>query len=187
MTISIKKNTRSRRSVWGDSRAGFSLLELLLYIAILAIITTFVTGAFFSINQGRARVEAITEVNSNLRLAITMIGQDVKKATYIAVPNVAGATSTSLQIVTTEGASVEYCLVAGRMRRQVNSPCSVDSTGVTGDSVVVDSLTFSRMENTNAILSKTAITVGVDLGVHYASEAPKWQYAATKQTAISAY
>lgn len=183
ISLSIKKNTSSKRS----SRAGFSLLELLLYIAVLAIITTFVTGAFFSINQGRARVEAITEVNANLRLAVTMIGQDVKKAAHVTLPSAAGATSTSLQMVTMDGSMVEYCLVAGRIHRQVNDPCSVVSAEVTGDSVVVDSLTFSRMENTNAILAKTAVTVGVDLGVHYASEAPEWQYAATKQTAISAY
>ncbi|OGM93720.1 hypothetical protein A2524_01295 [Candidatus Wolfebacteria bacterium RIFOXYD12_FULL_48_21] len=164
-------------------RKGFSLLELLLYIAILAIIMTFITGAFFSINQGRARVEAATEVNSNMRFAVDKIAQDIKAASAVAVPATASATSTALQL-TVDGTSVQYCVLVGRIRRQSGGACSDASDVVTGDAVVVDSLLFTRLENSNVVLGKAFVTVGVSIELHYNSDAPEWQYAAVKQTTV---
>lgn len=168
-------------------RAGFSLLELLLYVAILAIITTFISGAFFSINQGRARVEASTEVNSNLRFAIEKMTQDIKGASVIALPATAGATSTAIEL-TVGGAPLAYCMAEGRVRRQSGAgACGASSPAITGDSVVGDTLVFTRMENANTTLGKTFITIGVSLGLHYNSTAPEWQHSATKQTSVAIY
>lgn len=167
-------------------RAGFSLLELLIYVAILATITTFITGAFFSINQGRARVEAATEVNSNLRFAVEKITQDIKSASVVAMPATAGATSTSLQL-TVSGTSLTYCMPDGYVRRQSGGACTAASSPITSSTTIGNLLVFTRMENTNATLGKTFITVGISLGLQYNSNAPEWQYSATKQTTVPIY
>jgi prepilin-type N-terminal cleavage/methylation domain-containing protein len=171
------------RNKKNNGRAGFSLLELLLYIAILAIITTFVAGAFFSIDQGRARVEASTEVNANLRFAVEKMTQDIRNASAVALPAVAGATSTSVQL-TVGGTVLTYCMPDGHIRRQSGGSCTVASDAITGNTVIADSLVFTRIENANATLGKTFVTIGVSLGLHYNSDAPEWQYSATKQTTV---
>lgn len=167
-------------------RTGFTLLELLVYIAILAIISTFVTSAFFSINQGRARVEAATEVNSNLRFAIEKMSQEIKSASAVSVPATAGATSTSLQL-TVGGATLTYCIPDSHIRRQNGGPCTASSDAITGDSVIANSLVFTRLENSNSTLGKTFVTIGVALGLQYNSNTPEWQYSATKQTTVPIY
>lgn len=178
------KKLKSYRA--NELQKGFSLLELLIYIAILAIISTFVTGAFFSINQGRARVEAATEVNSNLRFAIEKMSQEIKSASTVLVPATAGATSTSIQLAV-GGSQLTYCMPDGHIRRQSGGPCTILSDVITGDSVVANSLVFTRMENMNVTLGKTFITIGVSLGLQYNSSTPEWQYSATKQTTIPIY
>lgn len=167
-------------------RAAFTLMELLVYVAVLAIITTFVTSAFFSINQGRARVEAATEVNSNLRFAIEKMSQEIKSASTVSMPATAGATSTSIQL-TVGGTALTYCMPDGHIRRQSGGACTISSDAITGDSVIANSLIFTRIENSNATLGKTFITIGVSLGLRYNSSTPEWQYSATKQTTIPIY
>lgn len=179
----MKTNKLSSHRVIGLQK-GFSLLELLLYVAVLAIITTFISGAFFSINQGRARVEAATEVNANLRFAVEKMTQDIKSASAVSVPASAGATSTTLQL-TIGGSSLMYCIPDGRIRRQDGGACTGSSPAITSGSVVGDALIFSRTENSNAALGKTFITIGILVTLHYNSDVPEWQYVATKQTSVS--
>lgn len=169
-----------------NRNSGFSLLELLLYVAVLAIITTFITGAFFSINQGRARVESATEVNSNLRFAIEKITQDIKHASSVAVPSIAGETTNSIEL-SISGTTITYCMVNGHVRRQSGGTCTGASDSITSDTVIANTLAFTRVENANAALGKTFVTISVSLGLRYNSDTPEWQYAATKQTNVSIY
>lgn len=167
-----------------DNQSGFTLLELLIYVAVLSIVTMVIAGAFLSITQGRARVEAASEVNANLRFAIERIGQDIRGASAVSLPASAGATSTALQL-TISGTAVNYCLADTAVRRQQGGACTGASEAITTESVVVNSLLFSRTENTNTTLGKTVLTISVAADMSYDSTAPEWQYNATKQTTAS--
>ena len=168
-------------------RAGFSLLELLLYIGILVIVATVISGAFFSINQGRGHVEATTEVNTNLRVAAEMIAQDIRSASAVSMPTGIGATSTALQLVV-HGTPLIYCLPDTHLRRESGGgACTGASPAVTADTVVVDAVEFTRTENDNIPLGISFTTIGASLDMHYRSAAPEWQYAARKQEFIPLY
>lgn len=166
------------------SNNGFSLLELLIYVAIIAIVTLFIAGIFLILNKSRGQIEARNEVNSNLRFAIEKISQDIKAASNVSAPASAGATSTSLQIAVS-GSNVIYCVADAKLRRQVNGSCDASSEKITDNSVKIESLIFTRLENTNAVLNKTVVSIGISLSAAYNSTSTDWQYSASKKTTIS--
>jgi prepilin-type N-terminal cleavage/methylation domain-containing protein len=70
----------------GNRKKGFSLLELLIYMALLAMILVAVAAIFLAVNSGRVRNEVQSEVNANLRFAVDKIGSDLRSATSITTP-----------------------------------------------------------------------------------------------------
>jgi type II secretory pathway pseudopilin PulG len=163
---------------------GFSLLELLIYIAILSVVTLVITGIFISVNQSRGRTEAVSEVNSNLRFAIEKISQDLRFSDSISIPAIANSTSTSLTM-NVGTSTIVYCISGIYLKRQINGVCSDLSDNVTSGAVSVTSLIFKRIENTNVVLAKTIVSIGVDLVINYNSTSPDWQYSGEKKITIS--
>lgn len=173
------------KSTIQDSNKAFSLLELLIYIAILAIVMVILAASFTAINKGRGKSEAQIEVNSNIRFALERIGQDIRSASSISVP-ASGATSTSLT-TTVSGTQVSYCLTSGTLRRQSAGACSASSEAISSQSVSITNLVFTRLENANTITGKTAISVEVAIGMSYAGTSPDWQYSGSKKTTFMMY
>lgn len=167
-----------------EFKKGFSLLELLIYIAILAMMMTVIVGIFVSLNKGRGMLEARNEINSNIRFAFEKISQDLRFADSVSTPSSAGATSTSL-VVNVSGSAVTYCVVDGKLKRQVGSSCVVGSESITSDIVTVKNYVFKRIENTNAFFSKTVVSIEINLTMDYNSSSPDWQYSGSKKTTIS--
>ena len=170
--------------IMNKKEKGFSLLELLIYIALLSILMTVIAGVFISVNRGRGQAEAVSEVNSNLRFAFEKISQDLRFADSVTTPSSAGATSTSL-VVNVSGTAVTYCVVDWKLKRQVNGSCVVGSESVTSDTVAVKNSVFRRIENTNAFFSKTVVSMEINLTMDYNSSSPDWQYSGSKKTTIS--
>jgi prepilin-type N-terminal cleavage/methylation domain-containing protein len=166
---------------------GFTLLELLIYIALVSVISVVLSRMFIIINSGRARITSKTAVDSNLRFAVEKIEQDVRAASSVTTPGTAGATSTLL-VLSVNSSTITYSSSAdGYLKRQVNSSTP---ESLTEDSVAVNTstvpLTFSRLENNNPIFlpQKTGVAIQVMINIKYRSESPDWQYNETKKTTI---
>lgn len=170
-----KKNT---------SRTGFSLLELLIYVAILSIVMVAISSSFISVSKGRVKADTQVEVNSNLRFALDKISQDIKGASGISVPATANATSSSLS-ATSSAVSLNYCVTSGVLRRQSGSACTVSSEAITSDLVRVDSIEFKRIENTHTLLGVTLISIQISMAMSYNSSSSDWQYSASGKTSAS--
>lgn len=162
-------------------RQGFTLLELLIYMAIIGVISVVITSAIISLNRGQGFSKARSDVTSNLRFATEKINQDLKGASAVTTPASAGASASTL-VMTVSGNTITYDVSAGQLRRQVNAdtPAVITSTSVT-----VASPTFTRLENTNTVLSKTIINIQADLSISYNSSSPDYQYSERKVTAMS--
>lgn len=159
---------------------GFSLLELLIYIALLSIVTLIFAGTFISIDRGRGNIDASSEVDSNLRFAMEKITNDIRSATAVSTPT---ASSTSITLVlTVSGASTTYDVSGGQLRRQVGAGAQEPITATT---VTVSAPTFTRLDNTNTYLSKTIISIKVDLTMSYNSASPDYQYSQRKISTAS--
>ena len=167
------------------SQKGFSLLEILIYVAIVSVITLSIGTVFVSLNKGQSKVDVKNEVNSNILFGLEKLKQDFLQATGVTVPATAGATSSSLGL-TISSSTTTYCAVTGRLRRaQSGAACDANAEPITSDKVIVDSLNFTRLENTNTVLGKTIVSVQTSITVSYNSISPDMQYTETKQTTSS--
>lgn len=158
--------------------SGFSLLELLIYVAILAIVIVAFSAAFISFNNTRATSEAEREVNRVLRFVSEQMTRDMQHGGILVSPYGANATST-LHIV--GDLSLIYTLTDGRVMRQ----SSTSTTEALSDARVrVIELSFTRHENYNGVLHATSTSVSWRIVAEYAYTAPEYAYIGTKQGTI---
>lgn len=162
-------------------KRGFTLLELLIYVVVLAVVTTVISSLFISLNRGRGQMESRSEVNSNLQFAMEKISRDLKYASSVALPDAANSTSTSL-IISVYGSTVTYDVSSGRLRRQIGSETP---QAITSDKVTVAVPVFTRLENTNQVLGKTAVSIEIDIIMAYDSQSPDYQYSERKKTTVA--
>ena len=159
-------------------KKGFTLLELLIYVAILAVLMVGISSAFISFNRGRGQVEARSEVNSNLQFVIEKISHDLKFASSVTTPAAAGSSSNTLVLVL-DGLTITYNVSSGQLKRQVNSETPQT---ITSDKVTVATPTFTRLENINTVLPKTVVSIETNISMTYKSESPDYQYSEGKKT-----
>ena len=161
------------------AKSGFSLLELLIYIAILAGLMVIISDAFISLSKGRGRAEARGEVNSAIRFATERVKQDIKGASAVATP-VLGTPATTLS-ATVSGDTVVYDVSGGRLRRTEGALSPVD---VTGSNVMVETPTFTRLENYNTVLQATTTAIQMSMLFPYNASSTDWTYSAALRTTV---
>lgn len=168
------------------SQGGFSLLELLIYTAVLAVMATVIVNVFLGITMGRGQFAAESEVNSNLRFAIEKINQDIRAASTVSMPAFPGGTTSSNLVMITSDGQVTYCISGNKLRRQVGvNPCDSSSPVVTSDKVNVTcpgNICFTRLENINSNFIPAVTAVSVQTSVTMAYAGGGFQYSATKTT-----
>ncbi|MCK9344618.1 MAG: hypothetical protein M0P64_00650 [Candidatus Pacebacteria bacterium] len=169
---------RIQHSKFNIQNSGVSLLELLIYIAILSGLMVIVSDAFIALSKGRGQSEARSEVNSAIRFAADVISRDVKNASAVSAPAL-GAPGSALTL--TVGAdTVYYDMLNGVLRRKVGVAGTPEA--VTGNFVTVDAPTFTRFENYNGVLNATTTAVQVVMTMRYNSSSTDWVYSDTLRT-----
>jgi type II secretory pathway pseudopilin PulG len=163
------------------NNSGFSLLEVLIYITVIAVVTTTVGAIFLSIAGGQAKADAAAEINSNIRFVTDKIDQDITAASAVTQPASAGQTLNTLAL-TIGASSISYCVVNSRLYRSSSGICDGSSEPITSQSIKVDNLSFTRLENTNSILAKTTVSIQTVLSLSYVGVS---QNSATKQITSS--
>ncbi|MBI4812072.1 prepilin-type N-terminal cleavage/methylation domain-containing protein [Candidatus Falkowbacteria bacterium] len=164
-----------------NKNSGFSLLELLMYIAILAVVSVIITNIVFSLNKSRAKIEAESELNSNLRFSLLKIVQDIKSASSVSTPDSVGVASSSLQLFISPN-TILYDVFDGRLRRTVDSGLP---DIITSDKVFIQAPSFFRLENYNPVLNATTTSVQINLAINYNSQGPDYNYSESVKTTAS--
>lgn len=158
---------------------GMSLLELLLYIAILSGLMVVVSDAFISLSKGRGQAEARSEVNSAIRFATERIKQDIKNASAISTP-ILGTPASTLSL-TVSGLPVVYDMLGGVLRRTEDGAMA----STTGSFVSVESPVFTRLENYNSVLNATTTAIQTEMTFRYNSASTDWVYTDTMRTSVT--
>jgi len=148
------------------NNSGFSLLEVLIYITVIAGVTAIVSAIFLSIAGGQAKANAAAEINSNIRFATDKINQDILSASAVTQPTAAGQISNALAL-TVGASSIGYCAVNNRLYRSSSGVCDGNAEPITGQDVKVKSLSFARLENTNTVLPETIVSIQTVLTLGY--------------------
>ena len=64
-------------------KKGFTLLEVVLYLAIAGIVLYFISGFAFNAIFGKAKIDIIQETNQNTRSALDQMNNDIGNAVEI--------------------------------------------------------------------------------------------------------
>lgn len=171
---------RIKNSKLKIQNSGISLLELLIYIAILSGLMVLVSDAFLSLSKGRGQSEARSEINGAIRFSAERIKQDIKNASAVATP-LLGTPASTLSL-TVSGDTVLYDVVSGVLRRKVNA---LDPEAITGVYVAVDAPAFTRLENYNTVLAATTTAIQVAMTFRYNASSTDWGYTDTLRTSVN--
>lgn len=158
---------------------GFSLIELLVYIAILSLMSVVLSVAFTALTRGRAQSIARSEVESNARFALERMTYDVSAASALLSP-LLGTASSTLRVVV-NGETIAYRVHAGVLERSVNGG-AVEP--VTDAVVLVDTSAFTRAENYNPTLGATTTAVQARMTIRSANPAAEAAYSTELQATI---
>lgn len=159
---------------------GFTLIELVIYVSILSIITLVVADSFIALNKGRAGVEAKSDLNSNLRFATEKMKRDISSASNLVTPANITASTTVLEL-TIASNSVKYTTNNNRVTRQVDA---LPFEYITSDTIKINNLFFSKLLYDNTNLSKTRVSVEINIFGAYNSTSPDWQYSQNEKTTV---
>jgi prepilin-type N-terminal cleavage/methylation domain-containing protein len=153
-------------------KRAFTLIELLIYIAILSLVLVSITGFFLNIISGDIKESSYQEVQQNGRFAMAKITQEIKKAIGINIP-VLGSSSSSLSLVmATPGLNPTiFDISGGKLRITQGSSAPVE---LTTDQVIVNNLQF-----TNLSYVGTPGTIRVEMTVNNLNPANKSEYHAS--------
>lgn len=86
--MKVKKTTITMQKFMSNpgnrpSRLGFSLIELLLSIAVLSVITTLLYNAFFQVSESTKKARESLEAAQELRLLMKIVLDDLQAAQYL--------------------------------------------------------------------------------------------------------
>ncbi|MFZ2205093.1 MAG: prepilin-type N-terminal cleavage/methylation domain-containing protein [Minisyncoccia bacterium] len=166
------------------SKKGFSLLELLIYLAILSVLVVVIANIFISLSKSNAQSQAKSEVNSAIRFASELLRQDIKSSSVISVPTTPGGTTSPTLTLTRDGVVIIWDTSAGVLRRKEGSANPIN---VTNANVLVGTPVFTRIENANQTFGTTNVSIGINITFSYNSASPDSTYSDSLQTTINSY
>ena len=142
--------------------SGFTLVELILYIAIVSIFLTGVIMFTWDIIYGRVKSYVQEEVNQNLRYAAKRITYEIRNASAVNLP----VTVTSISLASGNAARnpTTIDISGGRLRIGYGNsgPCPITSPCfLTSNKVDVTNLTFINLSSgSDSINIKFSLTLG---------------------------
>ena len=127
------------------------MLELLVYIAILAVVVGFIVTIFITTTKISSRESSSTEVTSQINYVSQTIQRIVKEASVIDIP--AGISTSTLKLRTASLTTDPTCIYLSSGTIKIaqgafpadSENCIPASTDLTSSKVVVDNLTFTKL------------------------------------------
>lgn len=137
--------TRQNRIRNASNGRAFTLVEMLLYIAIASTVIITISALLFSMIIARDRTQIILEVEENGVQIMNQITQTVRNAVSVSVPT-AGNTGTSLSLTVRDSAKSPtiYNLTSNILQIKEGSGQSIN---LTSNRVLVSNLIFTNLSS----------------------------------------
>ncbi|MDQ7814343.1 MAG: hypothetical protein RDU25_00855 [Patescibacteria group bacterium] len=125
---------------------AFTLLEFMLYAGIVAVLLFATTEVILSLLDGKAKIDAIQEINQNERLVMRMMSQAIRSANSVTTP-AQGATSSILVLQTDSTTTSPTIFSVVDQTLQVKEGNAATTT-LTSSGVRISSLEFRNLAST---------------------------------------
>lgn len=126
-------------------KKGFSLIELLIYSAILVVVLFFTSEYLYSLGQARLNNTARVEVTQAAQLIINKLKVDIPLASAINVPS--GSDPSSNLGFSIAGDSIDYSVSGSALYRTLNGV----GDKLTSNQVSISNLEFRKIANPGGI------------------------------------
>ena len=123
-------------------RAGFTIVEILIFFGLTSIFLTVITDLFVSIFDVKRESEATSAVEQDGRFILARLIRDVSRATAVTTPASLGASGSSL-VLTIGGAANTYAVSGGNL----NLSNSAGVSRVNSSETAISAITFQRVGN----------------------------------------
>jgi prepilin-type N-terminal cleavage/methylation domain-containing protein len=126
------------------NKSGFTLIEVLIYIAIVALVITTLVQFILSISQSRNKNYVVQEVQGNVRSVVDIISRNVRSATDIQLATSTLGTDPGVLVLTMASSSLNptiFSLSADDGVAQIKQG-SQTTTTLTSDEVRVTNFVF---------------------------------------------
>jgi type II secretory pathway pseudopilin PulG len=136
--------------------AGFSLVEILVYIAVTVSITLAGVLTYLSLSSGLARNATERAVNHAAQVALERITRDIRGAITVNAAQSTLGSSPSVLTLSNSATTTQYSIVSGALS------LSVDGKTVgplTGSGISVDNFTVNRYVGTSTELVRVKLTL----------------------------
>jgi type II secretory pathway component PulJ len=124
------------------SHRGFTLVEAIIYMALLSVLLVALTDMFVSILNVKSESDAVSATVIDSRFVFARLRYDISRASSIITPAALGGSSTSLTAVV-NGATTTFAVQEGRLMRTD----AQGSESLTGPDTIISSSTFRRLGN----------------------------------------
>lgn len=158
---------------------GFSIIELIIYVAVLSVIAAVFVSSLSQISFGWTRSKVESEVQQNLRFAMENISQSARSASAITFP-AAGVSGTSTTMIV-NGEAVQYFTATTATSTILQKKVGASAAeNITSDIVKVSYLNFKIFENnattTGNVVKATATTTQFSVKVEYNFDSAQFSY-----------
>jgi hypothetical protein len=143
---------------------GFTLLEMVVYIALLTLILGGTLAAAYQLLAGESRVgnhEAIEEEGGFVMRKIVWMMNEATTSASIVAP-VAGASGNTLSVERADGTLVQMCYPDPSAVRMGTTSCSVSSEVITTENVEVTELYFYHIPASGGAPEGVAASTTID-------------------------
>ncbi len=164
---------------------AFTLIELLLYTAIFAVVGGLMVGILLTVTQVQQRESAGAEITGQMNFVMQTIQRLVSQSSNIEIET--GVATSTLKLRMQDSAKDPTCLsLVDGVIKLAEGPgenpgeCNTDTSDLTSSRVIVDALTFKKFAQYPG-----HDTVSIDLTMTYNTTNPKGQVQRTLSSAIA--
>lgn len=152
---------------------GFTLIELIIYVAIIGVILVLMTGFLWNVIFGNVKETAYQEVQQNARFALAKITQETKKATGINSPLPGDSPSNSLSLAMAASSlnPTVFDITGGKL---IITQGASGPYELTSDQVIVSNLQF-----TNLSYPDTPGTIRIEITIDHTNPGNRNEYEAS--------
>lgn len=146
---------------------GFSLIEMVVYIGLLILLTAVGISSMLSFSDSFTRYRAEKQLTLQVRGALERMVADIRNATTVDLTSSDFATSTGALGLLAVGTEQAYTLTDGVITVSVDGGAA---SGLTGDGITIDSLTFYHYPSVTTELVRVEVTASATAGAATVSE-----------------
>lgn len=136
-------------------QAGFTLVELLIYMALFSVFVLIISEIFLSLLETKVESIGTASIEQDGRYLVAKLTQDINQSTSITTPSSLGSSGSTL-VLNRSGDTYTYSLSNGQIT--VVGPAGTDR--LTGSGTIVTALNFTKL---GATVDAETVRFQVDL------------------------